>query len=112
MPPLQSCARPSPLWRRRRHSEVVVVADVWTSPMTVVFSLILGGVIGTLLGLLGGGGSILAVPALVYILHLDVPQAIPISLLVIGAASAVGVIPKLRAHQVQEITRFDKASAY
>ena len=80
--------------------------------MTVVFSLILGGVIGTLLGLLGGGGSILAVPARVYSRPLDVPQAIPISLLVIGAASAVGVIPKLRAHQVQEITRFDKASAY
>jgi hypothetical protein len=67
----------------------------------VVSSLILGGVIGTLLGLLGGGGSILAVPALVYILHLDVHAAIPISLIVIGAASAVGVIPKLRAHQVQ-----------
>ena len=69
--------------------------------MTVVSSLILGGVIGTLLGLLGGGGSILAVPVLVYILHLDVREAIPISLIVVGFASAVGVIPKLLAHQVQ-----------
>lgn len=71
MPPLQSCAQPSAPWRRRRHSEPVVVADVWTSPVTVVSSLILGGVIGTLLGLPGGGGSILAVPALVYFFHLD-----------------------------------------
>jgi hypothetical protein len=38
-------------------------------------------VIGVLLGLLGGGGSILAVPAL----GLGVELAIPISLIVIGS---------------------------
>lgn len=38
---------------------------------------------------------------MVYVLHLDVRQAIPISLIVIAAASAVGVIPKLHARQVQ-----------
>ncbi|MBV6762296.1 sulfite exporter TauE/SafE family protein [Rhodococcus opacus] len=69
--------------------------------MTLTAALILGAVIGVLLGLLGGGGSILAVPALVYVLGLDITQAIPISLLVIGIASAVGALPKLRAHQVQ-----------
>ena len=42
--------------------------------MTLVISLIAGAVIGALLGLLGGGGSILAVPALVYVLHLDVSR--------------------------------------
>ena len=36
-------------------------------------------------GLLGGGGSILAVPALVYALGLGVELAIPISLIVIGS---------------------------
>ncbi|WP_439954061.1 hypothetical protein, partial [Escherichia coli] len=45
--------------------------------MTITTSLLVGAVIGTLLGLLGGGGSILAVPALVYIIGLDVKQAIP-----------------------------------
>ena len=69
--------------------------------MTLVAALILGAVIGILLGLLGGGGSILAVPALVYGLGLDLGQAVPISLLVIGIASVVGALPKIRAHQVE-----------
>jgi uncharacterized membrane protein YfcA len=69
--------------------------------VTIGIALALGAVIGVLLGLLGGGGSILAVPALVYVLGLGVEQAIPTSLIVIGIASAVGVLPKVRAHQVQ-----------
>lgn len=69
--------------------------------MTIGITLALGAVIGVLLGLLGGGGSILAVPALIYVLRLDIAQAIPMSLIVIGIASAVGILPKVRAHQVQ-----------
>lgn len=69
--------------------------------MTITLALALGAVIGALLGLLGGGGSILAVPALVYVLGLDVQQAIPMSLIVVGTASAVGVLPRVRAGQVQ-----------
>ena len=69
--------------------------------MTITLALAFGAVIGVLLGLLGGGGSILAVPVLVYALGLDVEQAIPISLIVIAVASAVGALPKVRANQVQ-----------
>ncbi|MCX2715181.1 sulfite exporter TauE/SafE family protein [Mycolicibacterium sp. J2] len=69
--------------------------------MTIALALALGAVIGVLLGLLGGGGSILAVPALVYVLGLGIEQAIPMSLIVVGTASAVGVLPKIRAGQVQ-----------
>ena len=69
--------------------------------MTVVITLVLGAVIGVLLGLLGAGGSILAVPALVYALGVGVEQAIPMSLIVVAVASAVGVLPRLRAGQVQ-----------
>ncbi|WP_070380314.1 sulfite exporter TauE/SafE family protein [Rhodococcus sp. WMMA185] len=69
--------------------------------MTLTVALTLGAVIGILLGLLGGGGSILAVPALVYGLGLGIEQAIPMSLLVVGIASAVGTLPKLRARQVE-----------
>jgi uncharacterized membrane protein YfcA len=69
--------------------------------MTLGIALALGAVIGVLLGLLGGGGSILAVPALVYVLGLGISQAIPMSLIVIGIASAVGAVPKVLAHQVQ-----------
>ncbi|WP_299039183.1 sulfite exporter TauE/SafE family protein [uncultured Pseudokineococcus sp.] len=59
----------------------------------------LGLVIGVLLGLLGSGGSILAVPALVYVAGLPLSAAIPTSLVVVGAASATAVAPRLR--QVQ-----------
>lgn len=68
---------------------------------TIATALALGALIGVLLGLLGGGGSILAVPALVYVVGLGVEQAIPTSLLVVGTASAVGALPKIRAGQVQ-----------
>lgn len=69
--------------------------------MNSVLALALGAVIGTLLGLLGGGGSILAVPALVYVLGLGIDEAIPMSLLVVGIASAVGALPKIRVGHVQ-----------
>ncbi|MEW5812915.1 MAG: sulfite exporter TauE/SafE family protein [Actinomycetota bacterium] len=69
--------------------------------MITALALAMGVVIGVLLGLLGGGGSILAVPALVYGLGLSIEQAIPMSLIVIGVASAVGAIPRVRAGQVQ-----------
>ena len=69
--------------------------------MTLAVALGFGALIGVLLGLLGGGGSILAVPALVYAVGLDMRQAIPISLLVVGVASAVGAVPRIRAGQVQ-----------
>lgn len=55
-----------------------------------------GAVVGALLGLVGGGGGILAVPALVYGLGLPLAAAVPASLLVIGLASAVAVAPRAR----------------
>ena len=69
--------------------------------MTIALAFALGAVIGVLLGLLGGGGSILAVPALVYVLGLGIEKAIPMSLIVIGVAAAVGALPRIRARQVQ-----------
>lgn len=69
--------------------------------MTLAIGLALGALIGVLLGLLGGGGSILAVPALVYGMGLGIEEAIPISLVVVATASAMGVLPKIRAGQVQ-----------
>lgn len=55
-----------------------------------------GAVIGALLGMVGGGGGILAVPALVYGLGLPFSAAVPASLVVIGLASAVAIIPRAR----------------
>ncbi|MFF0241489.1 sulfite exporter TauE/SafE family protein [Rhodococcus pyridinivorans] len=69
--------------------------------MTLVLALGFGAVIGVLLGLLGGGGSILAVPALIFGLGLSMAQAVPTSLIVVGVASAVGALPRVRGHQVE-----------
>jgi uncharacterized membrane protein YfcA len=57
--------------------------------------------IGVALGLLGGGGSILAVPLLVYVAGLDPKEAIATSLLVVGTTSAVALVPHARAGRVQ-----------
>jgi len=61
--------------------------------------VLLGLVIGVLLGLMGGGGSILAVPALVYGASMPLAAAIPSSLIVVGISSVVSVLPRLK--QVQ-----------
>jgi uncharacterized membrane protein YfcA len=61
----------------------------------------LGLVIGVLLGLLGGGGSILAVPALVYGAGVPLAAAVPKSLLVVGVSAATALLPRLRTGQVQ-----------
>lgn len=60
----------------------------------------LGLVIGTLVGLLGGGGSILAVPALVFVVGQPLAQAVATSLLVVGITAVVAVLPRLRAGHV------------
>ncbi len=60
----------------------------------------LAAVIGLSLGLLGGGGSILAVPVFVYVLGFGAKQAIAMSLPVVGATSLVGSISHWRAGRV------------
>ncbi len=57
--------------------------------------------IGVSLGLIGGGGSILAVPLLVYVAGLPATEAIAMSLLVVGITSGVGLIPHARAGRVR-----------
>ena len=54
-------------------------------------------VMGIALGLLGGGGSILTVPILVYLLGIPPTQATGWSLLVVGLTAAVGALGPLRA---------------
>lgn len=52
--------------------------------------------IGLSLGLLGGGGSILTVPILVYILGIDAKPAIAMSLVVVGTTSLAALVPHAR----------------
>lgn len=67
----------------------------------ILIALAVGLVIGLLLGMLGGGGSILAVPALVYLLDQDLSSAVPTSLLVVGLASLAGMAEHARAGDVR-----------
>ena len=53
--------------------------------------------IGLALGLLGGGGSILTIPVLHFVMGYDVKQAIPMSLVVVGLTSAVGALAHWRS---------------
>jgi uncharacterized protein len=57
--------------------------------------------IGLALGVLGGGGSILTVPILVFLAGLDAKEAIAMSLFVVGATSAVGAVSYARAGRVR-----------
>ncbi len=57
--------------------------------------------IGISLGLLGGGGSILAVPVLVYAAGLDPRRAIASSLLIVGTTSVAALVPRARAGLVR-----------
>jgi uncharacterized protein len=61
----------------------------------------LGFLIGVALGAVGGGGSILAVPALVYVAGQPVPEAVTTSLLVVGVASVFGLVTHGRAGRVR-----------
>jgi uncharacterized protein len=57
--------------------------------------------IGLLLGLLGGGGSILTLPVLMYLAGQQPQSAIAASLFVVAVTSAVALIPHARAGRVQ-----------
>ncbi|MBN8590195.1 MAG: sulfite exporter TauE/SafE family protein [Anaerolineae bacterium] len=59
---------------------------------TLLLSLVLGFGIGGSLGLLGGGGSILTVPALVYLIGQTPQVAVTTSLAIVGANSALGAL--------------------
>ncbi len=67
---------------------------------TIAITVALAVFVGISLGLLGGGGSILTVPLLVYVAGLDPKPAIATSLLVVGVTSAVGAVSHARAGRV------------
>jgi uncharacterized membrane protein YfcA len=67
----------------------------------MILVLALSVFVGLAVGLLGGGGSILTVPILVYVAHLEAKQAIATSLLVVGVTSLVAMVSHARAGRVR-----------
>ncbi len=70
----------------------------------IVLGLILAAIIGLSLGLLGGGGSILTVPVLVYVLGIPAKTAIAMSLPVVGVTSAISAVVHWRLGNVRVTT--------
>lgn len=66
----------------------------------MIISHFLAVCVGVSLGLIGGGGSILAVPILVYVLGVPIKSAIAMSLVTIGAVSVIGIFPHWQQHHV------------
>ena len=60
------------------------------------FALLIGGS----LGLMGGGGSILTVPVLVYALDMGAKESIALSLAIVGITSLVGSVSHFRAKNI------------
>jgi uncharacterized membrane protein YfcA len=56
--------------------------------------------IGISLGLIGGGGSILTVPVLVYLFHVEPVLATAYSLFIVGITSAAGAFPKYKQGEI------------
>ncbi|WP_409329861.1 sulfite exporter TauE/SafE family protein [Trujillonella humicola] len=69
--------------------------------MLLALTLALAVVVGLALGLLGGGGSILMVPLLVYVAGMETKEAIAASLVVVGVTAAVSAVGHARAGRVR-----------
>jgi uncharacterized membrane protein YfcA len=67
----------------------------------LVSSLLLSGLIGVLLGTFGGGGSLLAVPVLVFVTHLAPSAAVGTSLAMVGTTSLIASYAHHRGGQVK-----------
>jgi uncharacterized membrane protein YfcA len=65
--------------------------------MEIVAATCFGLIVGLALGLTGGGGSIFAVPMLIYGLSLSPTEAVPISLVAVGMTALVGALHSIRA---------------
>lgn len=66
----------------------------------LIFSYMAAAIIGLSLGLIGGGGSILTVPVLVYLFGVEPVVATAYSLFIVGTTALVGAFPKFKQGMV------------
>lgn len=70
-----------------RHIKHLIIMITW------ILGHILAIGIGISLGLIGGGGSVLALPILVYVMGIPTKPAIAMTLVIVGTVSFIGLIP-------------------
>jgi len=88
--------------KRRRADGRRSAADLNFSLAQDLLALLSGGLVGFTLGLIGGGGSILAVPLLYYVVGIGSPhQAIGTSAVAVAASAAFGLFGHGRARTVK-----------
>ena len=63
-------------------------------------ALLSGGLVGLLLGATGGGGSLVAIPLLVYVVGIPVQEASAMSLIVVGYSALFGAWQESRQKRV------------
>jgi uncharacterized membrane protein YfcA len=66
------------------------------SALHLISTILSGGTFGLALGLTGGGGSIFAVPLLIYVVGLAPARAMPISLVAVAISASVGGVQSIR----------------
>lgn len=69
--------------------------------LQIVQGFLIGGVVGVSLGATGSGGSLLAIPLLVYVLGKSLQEATAMSLVVVAASAWLGVYTPFRAGEVR-----------
>ena len=69
--------------------------------MFYVLSIAFGTLVGIALGLTGGGGSLLAVPLLVYGLAVAPREAVGISLAAVGATALMGLLMRIKSGNIE-----------
>ncbi|NJN46375.1 MAG: TSUP family transporter [Candidatus Competibacteraceae bacterium] len=62
-----------------------------------ILALTSGILVGFSLGLTGSGGSLFAIPLLLFIVGMEMADAVPISMLVVGATALLGAIAAIRS---------------
>lgn len=67
----------------------------------LVVAICLSAMVGLVLGVLGGGGAVLAMPILLYVAHVEPRAAIASSLMIVGLTSGLGALLKSRAGEVR-----------
>ena len=67
---------------------------------SLLLAVVFGLLIGLILGTIGGGGSILTVPILVYVLGMPAHQATATSLVIVGLTAVAGLLPHMHAGRV------------